>query len=148
MKIQQISNNTFKINLDTKTYFEIIKRDIILSKVCGIDLNKILSDTLNLKEFSFSDDVFLSIKFTSNNLTLHKKESILFAISMYSKGESVSDIVSEIDEHCGLEDSYYRSPTEYVIFSGFKKQKLVNFWLNKYLVFDIIDTLQKGVYYV
>ncbi len=50
----------------------------------------------------------------------------LFALSMYYKGESVSDIVSEIDEHCGLEDSYYRSQTEEVVFSAFKKKKISN----------------------
>jgi len=50
----------------------------------------------------------------------------LFALSMYYKGESVSDIVSEIDEYCGFEDSYYRSQTEEVVFSAFKKKKISN----------------------
>ncbi len=45
---------------------------------------------------------------------------------MYYKGESVSDIVSEIDEYCGFEDSYYRSQTEEVVFSAFKKKKISN----------------------
>lgn len=46
----------------------------------------------------------------------------LFALSMYYKGESVS----EIDEHCVLEDTYYRSQTEEVVFSAFKKKKISN----------------------
>jgi hypothetical protein len=126
MYIQQISDNKFKINLDSKTYFEIIKRDIVLFKVCQINLKTILEDTLNLSEISFQDEIFFSITFKSNSLSLLKKESILFALSMYYKGESVSDIVSEIDEHSGLEDTYYRSQTEEVVFSAFKKKKNSN----------------------
>lgn len=126
MHIQQISDNKFKINLDSKTYFEIIKRDIVLFKVCQINLKTILEDTLNLSEISFQDEIFFSITFKSNSLSLLKKESILFALSMYYKGESVSDIVSEIDEHSGLEDTYYRSKTEEVVFSAFKKKKISN----------------------
>lgn len=126
MNIQQISDNKFKINIDSKTYFEIIKRDIILFKVCQINLKTILEDTLNLSEITFHNEIFFSITFKSNHLNSLKKESILFALSMYYKGESVSDIVSEIDEHCGLEYTYYRSQTEEVVFSSLKKNKISN----------------------